>query len=89
MQLWKLSVVQPDSDDWRASTYKGKAIIRAPDKSSARRLAGIAFSIASKRIIGQPTPVDPWIQKDLVSCEPFESNEYDIDGSEAILYPSR
>jgi len=89
MQLWKLSVVQPDSDDWRFSTYKGSAIIRASDELSARDLATNIFGIACKSIVGQPSPNIPWGQESLVSCEPFESNEYDIDGPEAVLYPLR
>lgn len=89
MQLWKLAVIQPNSDDWHASTYKGKVIIRASDEDSARQLATIAFAIATTRVVGQTTPINPWCQKGLVSCEPFESNEYDMDSSEAILYPSQ
>ena len=39
MKIWKLSVFNEVSFDWRASTYKGETIIRAESEHNARRLA--------------------------------------------------
>lgn len=80
MELWKLAVIDTESPDWRASTYKGDAIVRADSEHMARLEAAKAFAIATERIIGQNTTINPWGQKEIVSCEPFESSEYVANG---------
>ena len=88
MQIWKLTVIDAESPDWRASTYQGEVIVRADSEHSARMEATKAFAIATERKIGQDTAINPWGQKGLVACEPSESSEHTVEGEAGVLFPS-
>ncbi len=87
MKIWKLSVIDSGSSDWRASTYKGDVIVRAKDMRSARMEATKSFAIAAERKLGENTTICPWGQSDLVACESIESESFDPDGEQGILSP--
>ncbi len=39
MMIFKLTPIDAEPDQWKASTYKGEVIVRAEDESEARHLA--------------------------------------------------
>ena len=59
MPLWRLTPTDLAADEWRASTYKGIAIVRAEDERRARRLAASAFGIATVRVYATDFPGKP------------------------------
>jgi len=87
MKIWKLSVFNEVSFDWRASTYKGETIIRAESEHNARRLATLSFFIAKPRASDGTIAANPWTQKNLVSCESIEDERYNSTGEEEVLFP--
>ncbi|MBU4184741.1 MAG: hypothetical protein KKI12_05230 [Proteobacteria bacterium] len=87
MKIWKLSVLNGDSHHWKASTYKGEVFVRAISKHCARLLSGLAFRIATDRETGETIAVNPWTQKNLVSCDSIEDERYKSTGEEEALFP--
>lgn len=87
--IWKLVPLNPESQNWRASTYKGAIIIRAATEDRARRIASMAFGIATKRVLGEDTIVNPWGRIiGEASCERITKPEYPEDGPDEILDPA-
>jgi len=74
--------------NWRASTYVGRVIIRAPDEQRAREIATYALGIAAEHIPGMEVPTIPWEYGHLVECERIEPGAHAEDGEDAILEPS-
>ena len=87
--IWKLTPLDLESHNWRASTYKGQVIIRAATEDRARRIASMAFGIAVKRVLGETTAINPWgriIGES--SCERLVDSAYPEDGPDEILDPA-
>ena len=87
MALWKLEPVNPSEHHWRASTYIGPVIARAPDELEARSLAVDSFCVAAQVLPGMDTPLLPWAYKWLVTCERFAESGFEEDGPDTILGP--
>ncbi len=87
MKIWKLSVLNEESNDWNASTYKGEVFVRAESEHDARMQATLAFAIATERKLGETTAVNPWSQGSLVSCEHVEDERYEVKGNAGVLSP--
>ena len=88
--IWRLSPVDPDSLNWKASIYCGQLIIRAPSERRARQIASLALVIAVRRIPGQQTISNPWNR--LVgeaTCERLLDSGYEDEGPDAILSPEQ
>ncbi len=87
MKIWKLSVLNEESQDWNASTYKGEVFVRAESEQDARMQATLVFAIATKRKLFETTAVNPWSQGSLVSCGPVEDERYEVKGNAGVLSP--
>lgn len=86
--IWRLSPIDPDSLNWKASIYCGELIIRAPSERSARQIASMALGIAVSRTLGQQTILNPWNRiVGEATCERFENSEHEDIGPDAILFP--
>ncbi len=89
MPIWKLEPVNPDEHHWRASTYVGPVIVRAPDEATAGSVAANAFGIAAEKPPGAEVPLLPWVHSWLVTCVRLENSDFDEEGPEAILGPEK
>jgi hypothetical protein len=89
MPIWKLEPVNPDEHHWRASTYVGPVIVRAPDEDTAGSVAANAFGIAAEKPPGAEVPLLPWIHSWLVTCVRLDNSDFDEEGPEAILGPDK
>lgn len=89
MPIWKLGPVNPDEHHWRASTYVGSVIVRAPDEATAGSVAAAAFGIAVAIAPGAEVPLLPWIHSWLVTCVRLDNSDFDEEGPEAILGPDK
>lgn len=87
MPIWKLTPLSTDSLHWDLSTHRGEAIVRAKNEREARQLATERFAVAVKRKVGHTTPLNPWEDTALVSCEAIQTNDYQDTGPAAILIP--
>jgi hypothetical protein len=82
MPIWKLNPINLQAEDWKRSTYKGDAIIRAKDEDEARDVAACHFDHAA--LITTPkTLLSPWPNPALVRCVQLESN-----GPSTVLDPA-
>ncbi len=87
MGIWKLEPVNPDDDHWRASTYVGRLIVRAPDEDKARSLATAAFWGTAEKPPGEEMPRPPWGHPSKVTCVRLEDSGFDEEGPDGILGP--
>ncbi|MCH8079618.1 MAG: hypothetical protein IIA06_07560 [Proteobacteria bacterium] len=87
MNIWKLSVTNPDSQNWEASTHKGDVIVRAKDERQARMAANQAFIIATKKILGRSIKLSPWEDSEDTKCELIENGKYSTEGEPCVLEP--
>jgi len=87
MPIWELKPTDKNSGCWRASSYKGRVVVRTANESKARDFATSKFHIAPRRVAGD-TPVNPWIQSDLVTCRPLDDSPYDDNGPDETLEPA-
>ncbi len=87
MPIWRLEPVNRDDHHWRASTYVGPVIVRAPDEVRAGGVAADAFDIAAEKLPGAELPLLPWVHSRLVTCVRLEKSDYDEEGPDTILGP--
>lgn len=89
MKLFELKPVedQENSHHWKASMYKGCARVCAQDSQRARTVAGLNFSIASKRIPGQEIATNPWKLEQIVSCVEISDPDIVLGDNEQLIYP--
>jgi DNA-binding XRE family transcriptional regulator len=87
--VWQLAPVDLASDNWKASTYKGEIIVRAPSERRAREIATLACTIARARLpTGRPA-LNPWNRMTgEATCERLNERYLLESGSEAILSPA-
>ena len=88
MHIWKLSVIDPSSPNWEASTHKGDVIVRAESADAARNQAAIALSIATQRKLGEDIKYCPWRSDTESSCELLEQSQYVEEGVAEVLSPA-
>ena len=88
MKIWELQPIDLSHHNWRASTYSGSVIIRAPDKERARRIAMLAFGIATERKLGEEVVFSPWGDDTVVGIQEKTGSGYPDNGPEAILDPA-
>lgn len=86
-RIFKLTPLDPDDPNWKASTYCGEVVVRADDESDARWAATLSFAIATQLTPGRPVPTSPWRYGNLVRAEEIETGEWSTDGERAILSP--
>jgi hypothetical protein len=84
MAIWELVPIDQGSKQWSASLYKGRIVVRAATAHKARELVKHS---ASKESFGEKTPLNPWMQPDLVSCKRLKDSDYDEGGPDEILEP--
>ena len=85
MQLWKLTVLDPNTPHWDLSTYKGGLIVRAEGEHQARMKATQEFAIATQTTPCQSTKWNPWFQPEVVACEQYTGSEFPTDGDPSVL----
>ncbi len=88
MPNWQLDPIDPKSNNWRASTYSGRVIIRAPNEQRAHEIANRAFGIVAVYLSGTDTPLLPWVHSEIVECRKVALGSYEEVGPDEILYPS-
>ncbi len=88
MPIWQLDPIDSTDQNWRASTYSGRVIVRAAAEERAREIATLAFGIAAQHIPGMERPLNPWEYAGLVECQQIEAGAYQEGGPEAILEPA-
>ena len=89
MPLWKLIPIDTGHANWIASTHKGEAVVRAVDEGLARELAAGAFGLAVRYIAGADTPLPPWRDAGIVSCERVKDERFPEDGPDEVLDPKQ
>lgn len=87
MKIWELRPIDPSHRNWRASTYKGSVIIRAPDEERARWIAKLALDIATEGKLGEDVVFSPWGDDTVVGIQERTDSGYPDNGPEAILDP--
>ncbi len=85
--IWKLTPTDVPSDHWECSTYKGEVIVRAASEDAARTAADLAFHKATPKSLGRDTPLSPWEQMNLVSCNRLDDSDYEGWGPAEVLFP--
>lgn len=91
MKIFRLEPLPEAANDhnWKASTYKGDLVIRAPDEGRARDIAMMTFGIAVERGPGAFIATNPWPKRmGLATCSEVSDPQYPAEGDEAILYPA-
>jgi hypothetical protein len=88
MPIWELISTDQKSDQWRASKYRGRVVVRALNEDKARDLASSKFHDASRGVPGGDTPLSPWRQPALVVCRCLKNSAYDKNGPDEILEPA-
>ena len=88
MAIWKLEPTNLESPDWQISSYRGRAIVRAPDATSSRRMAAEQFTRAARTpLIGRDSPASPWTNPELVTCTELHDSNFDPEGPAEVLDP--
>lgn len=87
MMILKLNPTAVESDRWRASRYRGEVLARAKDEKQARTLATQHFRAVSEYVHGADTPLPPWPDPELVTCEVVDDWGIETDGPVEILSP--
>lgn len=89
MTLFKFTPQHLSDHDWATSTYRGVAIIRAPDEGTARAQASVAFVSSAYRETGTDQPTDPWQQPRLTPAEIIDGGPWPAEGPIDVLEPPR
>jgi hypothetical protein len=85
--VFRLLPVDLGHPSWAASTHKDECQVRAPSEEAARALAHDRFRTAASNKPGEPVPVSPWKNLDLVRAEVMEETGQREDGPDQILVP--
>jgi hypothetical protein len=89
MSIWELQPIDTSHNDWRASDYLGRLVIRADSESDARHIANHACGIAVERLPGRSVAILPWSQEVRASARDItDDGQYPDDGLPAILDPA-
>ena len=88
MPLWQLTPVDPADANWLASSYCGKALVRARDETQAREIAESAFGVKTRFVPGRGVSAPPWKRPELVAAEIVEDPRHDSNGPAEVLLPS-
>lgn len=88
MKIWKLTVVNPESDNWRGCSYRKDVIVRAATEYQARMLAGkIKFSGEAIKKLGTAPIGNPWLKPEDTACTVLQDSGHPDEGPEKVLYP--
>jgi hypothetical protein len=87
MPIWELKPLDTRDPNWEASSYCGRAVVRARDESTARAVAEKAFGVKTRFPPGEGVKAPPWKRAALVSAEVVQDPHYDAEGPAEILYP--
>ena len=88
MQIYELKPTDAPSIHWEGSYHRGQVIVRAADESEARATAAVAFDkMVDVRDKSRDSPESPWWNAALVSCNPVEDSEYEVQGTAQLLFP--
>jgi hypothetical protein len=88
MSIWALHPVDLMDPSWKASTYRGNAIVRASNERMARETAERAFGVIKRYKSGEGAITPPWGRPDLVKVEMVWTSTYDPEGAATVLYPA-
>jgi hypothetical protein len=90
MPVYRLTPIDPRDPDWRGSTHRDAAVVRAGSEGEARALAAEAFdtTLAAPHPGGAAaTPL--WRLARAVRAEPIRDPRYSSDGPAGVLEPWR
>ncbi len=88
MPIYELTPKNLDELNWKASIYRGKAVIKARNEKLARMKANTAFGIATgPKQPFQPAISFPWTNENLVSCQELKDSLYPPDSPDGLIYP--
>ena len=88
MAIWKLTPISTDPEEWRLSSYRGSVTVRASSEAEAREVAWGKFLQAEKHQPGRTTPLSPWKNGSVVSCERVSGSRFPQDGPAEVLDPA-
>ena len=88
MPVYRLVPINPNDPNWRASTHRDVAVVRAGSEEQARSLAAEAFdtTLAQSRPGGK-TATPLWRRSHAVRAEVVQDPRYRSEGPPGILEP--
>lgn len=88
MKIWRLTPVDLDDSNWRASTHREECIVRAESEMEARDTAHRSFWIAAEKdSSSEPIPVSPWKYGNLIRAEQIDASNHSPDGPREVITP--
>lgn len=88
MQVYRLSPINPNDPNWRASTHRDVAVVRASSEEQARSLAAEAFDTTLARSWpGGKIATPLWRHSHAVRAEVVQDPRYRPEGPAGILEP--
>lgn len=87
MPLWQLTPIDEADQNWQASSYRGTAIVRAKDETTARKTAEKAFGIKSRFPPAHGVVAPPWLRPNSVRADLIEDQRYEAEGPAMVLFP--
>ena len=88
MPIWRLSPVDLTDPNWRASSHRAAALVRAADEEEARALAQETFGVKTGFAPGAGVTAPPWLRAELVKAERVRDAPYASEGPPEVLEPS-
>jgi len=88
MPLWGLVPVDPFDPNWKASSCRGRVVVRALDEERARNAAEKAFGVKVRFTPGAGITAPPWNRPALVRAEVIRNDHYEEKGPTEMLFPS-
>jgi hypothetical protein len=88
MSLYRLTPINLNDPNWRASTHRGVAVVRAGSEGQARALAAGAFATTlAPSSPGGRIAAPPWPHAHAVRAEVVRDPRYGSEGAAGILEP--
>jgi len=74
LYVWRLACIDPTSDLWAFSKYRGTVVVRASSEQEARLLASERFGTGPRVVGGVVEVGNPWASPMTVLCVRLESH---------------
>ena len=84
MATFRLTPTKTDHPFWDGSDHREEVLVRAPSERIARSAAGLVFGVAVTAKLGNDTPLSPWKDASLASCEIVDPDD---EGAVEIIEP--
>jgi len=83
LRVYRLTPIDAEHIDWRASSHKGPAIVRAQSETLARWHAAKRFHVRTRRRADEgESPVNPWTNSERVRIERLDMSVNIQDGGQ-------